>query len=110
MREDLIQRACCEEDRPKVDTESHVLGRRDPTIKREKEEEEKKKINGSEHEEVTVANNVTVHNQLYVTTRESPCESNGGRKPEPQVHCIGDFISDPLPLLPFPALPLISFN
>lgn len=43
MREDLIQRACCEEDRPKVDTESHVLGRRDPTIKREKEEEEEEK-------------------------------------------------------------------
>lgn len=106
MREDLIQRACCEEDRPKVDTESHVLGRRDPTIKREREEEEeeKKKINASEHEEVTVANNVTVHNQLYVTTRESPCESNGGRKPEPQVHCIGDFISDspPSPSLPCP--------
>jgi len=76
----------------------------DSTIKRMKKKKNQK-ISASDHEEVTVASNVTVHNQLYVTTRESPCKSISGRKPEPQVHCIGDFISDPPPrvLLPSPA-------
>lgn len=65
------------------------------TKARRKEEKKGGKMSTSDREEVIVASNVTVHNQLYVTTRESPCKSIGGRKPEPQVHCIGDFISDP---------------